>query len=235
MNEKKEDVTMETADTENKIEETQNDRLLRKIYETYNSRYSASRRFENKSKMQNITSYITGSYVTVASALLLAPSIFSPIQKNNLNFIILGLSIISLALSIYYGNQESLIKSKDFHRCARELQRLYEDLYSEKESFDYKQAETRYNNILDSYNFNHDFIDFDYTKHDKEYRKYKEINKKEQKKKDRKFKSYCRKYWLKNNWHYLILWFLPIIISIAFIAFFSSKDSELIYKVMLVN
>lgn len=195
------------------VNESQNERLLRKIKETYNSRFSAHGRLKNKSKMQRITSYVVAFWVTAASTLLLAPSLIPENYKTNLTFVVLALSIFSLAISIYFGEQNTSVEAENFHRCARELNSLYEDLNSNKDKFDYKESESTYESILNSYNLNHDTIDFKYTNEDRDYRKNQVDGKLNNILKTIKHLLFSFWYWVRNNIFYWIIIILPIVFS----------------------
>ena len=151
--------------SETKREETKEERLLRHIKMTYQSRYTANRRLLHISKLQNISSIFNSMFVTFASALLLAPSILPQDKKDNIGFLILGLSIISLALSIALGTKNNVVMASDFHRCGRELQSLHDSLKSE-EKIDLNKGYQEYNRILNSYNINHDIIDHESVKNE---------------------------------------------------------------------
>lgn len=148
-------------------EETKEERLLRHIKVTYQSRYTANRRLLRISKLHNISSIFNSLFVTFASALLLAPSILPQDKKDNLGFLILGLSIISLALSIALGSKNNEVMAADFHRCGRELQSLHDSLKS-SDKIDIKEGYREFNRILNSYNINHDTIDHESVKNEDE-------------------------------------------------------------------
>lgn len=187
---------------EAKSEETKEERLLRHIKTTYQSRYSANRRLLHISKLQNISSIFNSMFVTFASALLLAPSILPQDKKDNLGFLILGLSIISLALSIVLGTKNNEVMASDFHRCGRELQSLHDSLKS-TDKIDLENGYKEYNRILNSYNINHDAIDHESVKNDDE----KGVNK----------TLFKVKYFLQVDFLYLFLIFGPLIAFILYL------------------
>ncbi len=196
-------------DTTNRAE-SQNERLLRKIKETYNSRFSAHRRLKHKAKMQRLTSYFISFWVLVASILLLLPSLIN-YKTDDLPFILLAISIFSLLVSIYFGEQNVSVEADNFHRCARELNSLYEELNSDKDNFDYKEGESAYETILNNYNLNHDYIDLEYTNELKNYRKNKVDGKRKNFFKTLKHYLYSISYRVRNDFIYWILILIPII------------------------
>lgn len=189
--------------SEEKKEETEKERLLRHIKMTYQSRYTANRRLLHISKLQNISSIFNSLFVTFASALLLAPSLLPQEKKDNLGFLILGLSIISLSLGIALGTKNNEVMAADFHRCGRELQSLHDSLKSE-EKIDLKRGYEEYNRILNSYNINHDAIDHESIKNEDEKR----LNK----------IPFKLKYFFHVDFLYLFLIFGPLVAFVLYLA-----------------
>ena len=192
--------------------EATTEKLSRHIWTTYKSRYNAHRRLLTLDKLQKFTLTTIAVYILAVSVLIINPDIIGSSKAILTNIYLVILSIISLALSLTMGQTEYKRKAMEFHKCARNLQRLYNYILMKKEvDSDYKlsnEEEDKYNNILDKFNLNHDKIDYEHFIFEKW---------KENKKNKFQVLSFHIKYFIQTKLIYILLILIPIGIGVYII------------------
>jgi len=153
------------------LDKTFLEELNYKIWSTKGARFNASKRLSETSKISNISTSLLSVYLII-TGLLSVYNLYSSdlLDQNLIAYLITSLSIILLVFTQVEHSNSYDLRSKNFHDCALELSRIYNELRifktlkgkvtdSEKEEFATKLSE-KYEDIL-SQSENHLLRDFD--------------------------------------------------------------------------
>lgn len=136
--------------------------LKHKLWSTKGSRFRASERLKTKNKYSSLSMSILSAYLIIFG-LLSVYNLFNAkgISENLIPFTITSLSIFLLVFSLFENSKNYLVRAIQFHECALEISRLYNELQtfksydkdasqSEKKEFS-KDIQDRYQTILEKY------------------------------------------------------------------------------------
>ncbi len=143
--------------------------LKHKLWSTKGSRFRASQRLKTKDKYSLLSMSILSAYLVIFG-LLSVYNLFNTkgVSENLIPFTITSVSIFLLVFSLFENSKNYSVRSIQFHDCALEISRLYNELQIFK-SYDKEVAQTvikefskniqeRYQTILEKYE-NHSPLD----------------------------------------------------------------------------
>lgn len=143
-----------------------------KLWTTKGSRFTASRRLKENSKLSSYTIGFLTAYIIIINLIsvfdIRTVSILTP---QALAFITTGLSILVLVFSQLENANEYRLRAEKFHDCALEIGDVYNELRYIKTTLkdcneinkESRRLSDKYGLVLRKYE-NHDPIDFDYFK-----------------------------------------------------------------------
>ena len=143
--------------------------LKHKLWSTRGSRFRASERLKTKNKYSLLSMSILSAYLIIFG-LLSVYNLFNAkgISENLIPFTITSVSIFLLVFSLFENSKNYSVRAIQFHDCALEISRLYNELQtfksydkeatqSEKKEFS-KKIQDKYQMVLEKYE-NHLQID----------------------------------------------------------------------------
>jgi SMODS and SLOG-associating 2TM effector domain family 5 len=140
----------------------------RKLWITKGARYNAYRRLKTKGKL-SLSAITWLSFYAISVSIVQIFPFFAAFSDNSRNIVILLsilFSISILVLSLMESSQNYQIRAENMHRCAREIAELCEELNvvllspdPVKITNDLQDIITRYHQILEKYEDNHEPID----------------------------------------------------------------------------
>ena len=149
--------------------------LYDKIWKTKGTRFNAYERLRRRQKRSFFATGLLSAYLIIINLLQPFNLLVLPSDSNMINFISVSLSIILLVFVTIENSAEYSLKGDNFHNCAKELGRIFNDLHllMDKNITDnakYEEIGKRYSDVLDRYD-NHSPIDYEVhkTKHTKDF------------------------------------------------------------------
>jgi len=143
--------------------------LKHKLWSTKGSRFRASQRLKTQDKYSLLSMSILSAYLVIFG-LLSVYNLFNAkgVSENLIPFTITSVSIFLLVFSLFENSKNYSVRSIQFHDCALEISRLYNELQTFK-SYDKeasqseikefsKDIQERYQTILEKYE-NHSPLD----------------------------------------------------------------------------
>lgn len=126
---------------------------------TKSNKFNYAKRLENKTKIKSLTINLLSLLTVISGVYLLAFSIeLPPIQVQFIGVFSIGVSIVSIMLSLQGSVQETSKRATDAHRCGREISHVYRQL--ESKQLDLEKASQKYEEIISKYEDNHDRCDY---------------------------------------------------------------------------
>ena len=155
---------------------TLSEELYDKIWKTKGTRFNAYERLRRRQKRSFYATGLLSAYLIIINLLQPFNLLVLPTDSNMINFISVSLSIILLVFVTIENSAEYNLKGDNFHNCAKELGRIFNDLHSlmdknEKDQTKYEEIGKRYSGVLDRYD-NHSPIDYEVhkTKHTMDFK-----------------------------------------------------------------
>ena len=155
---------------------TLSEELYDKIWKTKGTRFNAYERLRRRQKRSFYATGLLSAYLIIINLLQPFNLLVVPSDSNIINFISVSLSIILLVFVTIENSAEYNLKGNNFHNCAKELGRIFNDLHSlmEKTEMDqtkYERLAEKYADVIDRYD-NHSPIDYEVhkTKHANDFK-----------------------------------------------------------------
>jgi hypothetical protein len=151
------------------------DELYDRIWKTKGARFNAYERLRRRQRRSFYSTGILSAYLIIINLLEPFGLISLPSDSNMVAFISVSLSIILLVFVTIENAADYSLKGTNFHNCAKDLGRIYNELHSliEKKESDHSKYDAiaeKYADILDKYD-NHAPIDYEVhkTKHSNDF------------------------------------------------------------------
>lgn len=155
---------------------TLSEELYDKIWKTKGTRFNAYERLRRRQKRSFYATGLLSAYLIIINLLQPFNLLVLPTDSNIINFISVSLSIILLVFVTIENSAEYNLKGDNFHNCAKELGRIFNDLHSlmdknETDQTKYEEIGNRYSDVIDRYD-NHSPIDYEVhkTKHTNDFK-----------------------------------------------------------------
>ncbi len=110
------------------LDKTFIEELNYKIWITKGSRFTASTRLTQTSRLSNLSINLLSVYLTIVGLLGVYNLHFNEINENLIAYSITSLSIMVLVFGQIESAKDYSMKSKEFHNCGLELSKIYNDL-----------------------------------------------------------------------------------------------------------
>lgn len=152
------------------------DELYDKIWKTKGARFNAYERLRRRQRRSFYATGFLSAYLIIINLLQPFGLINLPQDSLIISFISVSLSIMLLVFVIIENAAEYNLKGDNFHNCAKELGRVFNNLHSLIEKKDDTQSKfddlsSKYSDIIDKYD-NHSPIDYEVhkTKHPNDFK-----------------------------------------------------------------
>lgn len=152
------------------------DELYDKIWKTKGARFNAYERLRRRQKRSFYATGVLSAYLIIINLLQPFGILTIPDDSSIISFISVSLSIILLVFVTIENLAEYNLKGNNFHNCAKDIGRVFNELHSliERKVTDieeYDNISKKYSEILDKYD-NHSPIDYEVhqTKHAKDFK-----------------------------------------------------------------
>ncbi len=161
---------MERKTYKDYLDKTFLEELNYKIWSTKGSRFNASTRLTQTSRLSNLSINLLSVYLTAVGLLGVYNLHFNQLNEDLIAYSITSLSILALVFGQIENSKDFLLKAKEFHNCGLELSEIYNELriyktltynqsLEDKENFARKISD-KYQKVLERYE-NHLQIDND--------------------------------------------------------------------------
>lgn len=133
-------------------------KLMRRMKITRSNMFNYAKRYERKAQVRSLTTNFFSLLTILVGVYLLAFSReLTPHSAQFIGVFSIGVSLISIFISLEMPIVELSKKAVNAHKCAREISEIYRSL--EVDLISLKDASNKYENTLSAYDGNHDKCD----------------------------------------------------------------------------
>ncbi len=146
--------------------ENEINRWWKKLWETRGCRFNAAKRMEMNEKWSTITISFVSVYIIAINLVVYLKNRPAILTEELITMSTISLSILVIVISIILSTRDYKIKAHKYNNCGMDLSRLYDkvclwktDIASVQKT-DIISLISDYNTILETYDLNHDRIDY---------------------------------------------------------------------------